>query len=833
MEFMNRPAKMRGVSIFGAIALSMSTLALTLTLAQLVIAAGSQTPTTGVDWLQFGFDSRHSGNNPQETIISVNNVSSLQKLYQITLPSVADGAPVYLSQVNTPGGVQDLLFVTTLDGHLIALNAQTGAVVWSKQNPAGSCTIGGGTTPCFSPSSPAIDPNRQYIYAYGLEGRIHKYNVGDGSEVVTGGWPQISTLKPIYEKASSNLSIATVASGTSYLYMTHAGYNDAGDYQGHITAINLSDNTQKVFNALCSNQAVHFITGGSPNCPEVQAGIWARPAVVYDPDTQKVYATSSNGQFDPANHYWGNTVMALNPDGTGANGDPLDTFTPTNYQTLDTNDWDLGSTAPAILPPAGGKYPHLSVQGGKEGILYLLNMDNLSNANVPGPGIVGGEVFSMTVPQTNQVLPQPAVWVNPNDNATWVFVATRVGLSGLKLTIDGQGNPRLVTQWVDTSQGTTSPIIANGILYFAATNSSPLGNFGARDPITGNVLWSDSTWIGPIHWQSPILVNGVLYITDRNSHLTAFAPTVLSTSTSTPTASSTATRMNSPTATFTRSPTLTPLSSPTATPTSSPTATPTRTPSTTPIIMVEDNSINIRYNGWRGVSDTNADGGTYRVSNEPNDSATFRFTGKKVTWITFKGPSQGKAQILIDGTTRGTFDLYASTLHSESITFRQLGNTKHVLVVKVLGQKNAKSKDTNVSIDGFRVGANLTQDDSSSIRYTAWGGHIEPRASGGSYRSARKGAVARFTFTGTSVDWITAMGPAYGKAKVSIDRHQVGPTIDLYAATQQWQVAIPFENLSNGPHIIEIKVLGTKNAQASGSNIIMDGFRGPFIIPAP
>ena len=284
-----------------------------------------------------------------------------------------------------------------------------------------------------------------------------------------------------------------------------------------MTAINLSTGTQKVFNTLCSNHAVHFvdsrITTGADCWPQTQSGVWARAGVVYNANNDRVYMSTGNGTFNPSQYLWGDTVLALAADGSGLSGAPLDSYTPVNFQSLQNSDTDLGSTAPALLPPAGGKYPHLAVQGGKDGKLRLLNVDNLSGQN--GAGFVGGEVFSMNFPPGGGILTQPAVWTNPADNSTWVYVANPSGLSGLQLSIDGGGNPSLQTRW--TMPGGTSPIIANGVLYVARSNL-----ISARNPLDGNLLWSDSR-IGGIHWASPIVANGVLYITDQHGDLTAFA----------------------------------------------------------------------------------------------------------------------------------------------------------------------------------------------------------------------------------------------------------------------------------------------------------------------
>jgi outer membrane protein assembly factor BamB len=328
----------------------------------------------------------------------------------------------------------------------------------------------------------------------------------------------LTTLKGYDEKGSSALSIATAANGSSYLYVAHAGYpGDRGNYQGHITAINLSDGSQKVFNTLCSNQAVHFVDSrltSGPDCrPETMAAIWARPGVVYDPYHDRILMTTGNGTFDPSGFLWGDTVFSLKPDGSGIGGNPLDSYTPTNFSDLQKYDADLGSTAPAILPLSAAKYPHLAVQGGKDAVLRLLNLDQLSGQS--GVGHTGGEVFSMTVPMGGVILTQPAVWVNPADQSTWVIVSNGNGSIGLQLTISPSGDPSLVTKW--SAAGGTSPMVVNGVVFIARS-----GAINAYDATDGSLLWSDDR-IESIHWESPVVVNGVLYITDQSGNLTAYA----------------------------------------------------------------------------------------------------------------------------------------------------------------------------------------------------------------------------------------------------------------------------------------------------------------------
>ncbi len=470
------------------------------------------------DWLQFGGDATHSGNNTIENSISTSNVANLKLLFHVSLPGTADGAPVYLSDVSTPGVSHDLLFVTTTNGFLAALDAHSGTLIWSKQYGPAGCLINNLTQTCYTTSSPAIDPNRQFVYSYGLDGYVHKYNVGDGTEIKTGGWPELTSLKPYDEKGSSALSIISAANGNRYLYVAQAGYpGDRGNYQGHITAINLGDGSQKVFNTLCSNQAVHFVdsrTTSGPDCyPNTTSAIWSRPGVTYDPYHDRILMVTGNGTFQPSSFMWGDTVFSLHPDGSGSSGKPLDSYTPLDYQHLQDTDIDLGSTAPAILPPAPGKFPHLAVQGGKDSLVRLINLDKLSGQN--GVGHVGGEVFSMPLPVGGMILAQPAVWINPSDNSTWVFVSSANGLSALKLKISASGDPSLVQQW--SGGGGTSPLVANGVVFIAQS-----GLVSAYKATNGTLLWSSSQ-VGAIHWESPIVVKGVVYISDQSGNLTAFS----------------------------------------------------------------------------------------------------------------------------------------------------------------------------------------------------------------------------------------------------------------------------------------------------------------------
>ncbi len=465
----------------------------------------SQAITTKYNWLQFGGDSRHGSNNTLETSITLQNVGQLTQLFKINLPETIEGAPVVATNVSTASGVHDVAFVTTRSGYIVALDAYTGQTLWSAQPSSTNITM----------SSPAVDPSLAYVYSNGLDGYVHKYAIGTGAEVTGGGWPELSTLKTQWEKGGTAITIATVGS-TNYLYMGVGGYDgDGGDYEGHVTTINLSTGAQTVFNAMCSNQTVHF-TASSPDCTAGnKSGVWAKAGVTFDPATNRLYVGTGNGTFSPSSFLWGDSLLALNPDGTGVNGGPVDSYTPSNYQTLQNNDKDLGSTNMLVLANNGSKYPHLAAQSGKDAMLRLIDLDNMSGQ--AGPGHVAGEVSATALPTGGEVQNPCATWVNPADGSTWIFVVSPSnGMNALRLAVDGSGNPSLVPGWQQTGGGGGAHV-ANGVVYFAQSN-----DVQALNPTTGALLWKN-TGTGQIHWQTPVVVNGVLYIGDNGRQLTAFS----------------------------------------------------------------------------------------------------------------------------------------------------------------------------------------------------------------------------------------------------------------------------------------------------------------------
>lgn len=241
---------------------------------------------------------------------------------------------------------------------------------------------------------------------------------------------------------------------------------------------------------------------------------------------------------------------------------------------------------------------------------------------------------------------------------------------------------------------------------------------------------------------------------------------------------------------------------------------------------LDDDDPAIFYNGWRGVADASASGGAYRMSDVVGDQATWKSTKTaSLTWVSHEGPAGGKATVTIDGKSKGTVDLYASSPARHSETFAGLTANVHTVIVKVIAGHNAASSGTEVGIDSFSSGGAVTPESSPSIKYDAWAGTASGHALGGAYRSsAAKSATATVRFTGTEIDWITSKGPAFGKASVSIDGAPI-ETVDLYRASQVWQSTIAYGGLAGGPHTMVIRVLGQKAGASNGTKVVVDGFK--------
>jgi Divergent InlB B-repeat domain len=242
-------------------------------------------------------------------------------------------------------------------------------------------------------------------------------------------------------------------------------------------------------------------------------------------------------------------------------------------------------------------------------------------------------------------------------------------------------------------------------------------------------------------------------------------------------------------------------------------------------VTLADAAPEIAFDGWRGVVDPTADGGAYRINGVKGQSLTWASpTTTSITWIARTGPNLGRASVTIDGSSKGTVDLYASSPGVVSKVYAGLSNRPHTVAIKVLGTKSSASTGTSITHDAFVVGTSTTQESAASVHYANWQSTSVAGASDGTFRSTRtKNATATVVFSGTAIDWVTAFGRTYGKAGVTIDGVSKG-TVDLYRSATTWQAKVSFGGLTSGAHAMVIKVLGTKSGASTGTDVVVDGF---------
>jgi outer membrane protein assembly factor BamB len=432
----------------------------------------------GGDWARFGYTAARTSAGPAATGITASNVTRLRR-QAIHLDGTVDSSPIYLRGVVVGGKLQDVFVVTTTYGRTIALNADSGAVLWTFTPPgydrlAGSAQI---TT-----ATPLADRAHGSVYAAAPDGRIRRLSLATGREM----WSTAITRDPTHEKIASPLNL-----WRGRLIAATGGYiGDAPPYQGHVVTLNAATGRiLQVWNSLCSNRHALIVPS---TCGSSDSAIWGRNAVVVDPSTGRLLAATGNAPWNGRTD-WGDSVVLLSPDAARLLGN----WTPRNQAELNTTDADIGSTSPALL--GGG----LALQGGKDGMVRLLRVARLNGTGKAGPR-TGGELQTLSSPGGAQVFTAPAVW--RSGGRTWAFVATNSQTWAYVLR-----GTRLAIAWRSPRPG-TSPVVAGGLLYVY----DPNGGLSVYRPTTGRLLTTLPAGRG--HWNSPIVTDGRIALPEGSSN---------------------------------------------------------------------------------------------------------------------------------------------------------------------------------------------------------------------------------------------------------------------------------------------------------------------------
>jgi iron transport multicopper oxidase len=256
--------------------------------------------------------------------------------------------------------------------------------------------------------------------------------------------------------------------------------------------------------------------------------------------------TPTAGHTPPAN--LGQSVVRLRVQSDGSLK-ATDFFAPYEAQTLDTWDADFGSGGVTGLPSAyfgTPEIPHLAVEVGKDGYVYLLNRDNLGGF-AQGPS--GADEVVQRIGPYGGVWSRPGIW--PGEGG-WVYIPTASGgesasgsagnLRVYQYGLSGSGKPTLALRAtskdafgfttsapVITSEG-TNPGTALVWLVWSPNGSGEGAQLRAYDPIPNSREEPVLAFSAPVGTSAKFATPGVgagkLFVGTRDGHVLAFGSPV-------------------------------------------------------------------------------------------------------------------------------------------------------------------------------------------------------------------------------------------------------------------------------------------------------------------
>lgn len=469
-------------------------LALALTTSALIAACGgssaaeSSTPTIGaeaiptatrasttrlLDWPEFGLDPQRSDVSEDASGITAAQLTRLRHR-TVSLPGTVDSSPIYLHAVSVSGRSRNVVVATTTYGKTIALDADSGQLLWTFTPPGYSGWAGSSQ---ITNTSPLADPGRQHVYAASPNGLIHKLSLADGSESRE-GWPVSVTRDATHEKLGAALNIA----GPDILVATSGYIGDAPPYQGHVVRIDrASGHIGAVFNTLCADR--HSLIVPS-TCAASDSAILSRGGVVVEPNGTRILIDTGNGPWNGSTNF-GDSVLELTLPSLSLR----QAFTPSEQAQLNAGDTDLGSSAPALLG-------HRRVLvAGKDGSMRVLRLSRLNGRKRSNTKLLGGEAQRLPLPGGGELFTAPAVW--RHGGRTTVFVAGEHATAAYVLR-----RGKLYRAWIADTPG-TSPVMVGGLLYVYEPDGGGIVVYRPGSPRPVAKLPGS-----PGHWNSPIVVDG-------------------------------------------------------------------------------------------------------------------------------------------------------------------------------------------------------------------------------------------------------------------------------------------------------------------------------------
>ena len=439
------------------------------------IAGTALAGTHAHDWPTFGWNPERTSAPAVPMGITAGDLHSL-KHQKVKMDGTVDSSAIYLHDVRVKCANHDVLFVTTTYGKTLAIDADSGAILWEFTPPDYSRFKG---TYRIATATPVAAPGRKYIYTASPDGMVRELSIADGKVE----WRTAITELPRREKIASALNYFN-----GHVIAVTGGYiGDEPPYQGHVAILDAKTGALlHIWNSLCSNR--HELMDPT-SCKQSGSAIWGRAGAVIDPETGDIFVATGNGRWNGSND-WGDSVIELNATATRILGN----YTPPDTRQLDAHDLDLGSSSPALL----GK-GHV-LQGGKDGYLRLLDWTSLKGVK-PHRTRASSRVAT---PHGAKLFSAPAVW--HDGSMTWIYVADYFGTAAW--TFDGG---KLHRQWHNAHPG-TSPVVADGLVFVY----DPDGWLRVYKVKSGDEIGKLACGKG--HWNSPIVVDGLIALPQGNGN---------------------------------------------------------------------------------------------------------------------------------------------------------------------------------------------------------------------------------------------------------------------------------------------------------------------------
>ena len=407
-------------------------------------------------------------NNPSRDGLYIDPVINQSAAANVTRDTNFDGTisgnvyaqPLYIE--DGPNGSMVLAF--TESNNVYALNASTGAIIWQR-NVGTAISSGlpcGNITPVGITATPVVDLATRSLFldaeVNGIGHQIFSLNVDTGA--INSGWPV--TLNTAVSGFQSSVQSSRAALGIlgDTLYAPYGGrFGDCGSYRGRLVGVKMSDPTQ----------VASWATGVT------LAGVWGPGGVAHD--GTNLFVTTGNGASSGT---WNGSeaIVRLQP-GPVFSGSNTDFWAPTNWQSLDSGDTDLGGSGPIIVDVPGATPSTLVVALGKDGKAYLIDRSNLGGVSAP----LASTTFGGTIIQAAATY----------KTALSTYVVFRPGsgtLTSFKITATNP--PTIATGWSISSSGRTSPFVTstdgtNDVIVWAAGSDGRLRGYNGD---TGTVIFA-------------------------------------------------------------------------------------------------------------------------------------------------------------------------------------------------------------------------------------------------------------------------------------------------------------------------------------------------------